>query len=84
MRLLPIIGIMGAAWLLIIAETYVFFGVVLEFAPPISELGRLTALALLKVFLTLSLGAIWFLVILFLTELYISSKLRSRTPTSSS
>ena len=84
MRILPIAGIVAVAWLLIIAEVYLFFNVILAFAPPIHELGSLTLLALLKVGATLGLGVLWFVVMSTLAELYTSSKLRSRTPTSSS
>lgn len=84
MRLLPIAGIIAVAWLLIIGEVYLFFNVILPFAPPIHELGSLTLLALLKVASTLGLGALWFVVMSTLAELYTSSKLRSRTPRPSS
>jgi hypothetical protein len=75
---------MTIALLLVIAETYVFFNVILDFAPPIHEIGALTALSLLKVTLTLGLGVFWLLVVVFLTELYTRSKVRHRTPTVSS
>ena len=84
MRLLPIAGIIAVAWLLIIGEVYLFFNVILPFTPPIHELGSLTLLALLKVASTLGLGALWFVVMSTLAELYTSSKLRSRTPKPSS
>ncbi len=84
MRLLPIAGILIVAWLLMIADVYLFFNVILVFAPPVSELGRLTGLALLKVGLTVGLGVLWFLVIQGLGELYTSSKVRNLTPKPSS
>ncbi len=84
MRLSPIIGLVTVAWLLIIGEVYVFFNVILAFAPPIRELGSLTALALLKVAATLGLGAVWFLVMSTLAELYTTSRLKSLTPRPSS
>ena len=84
MRLLPIAGIIAVAWLLIIGEVYLFFNVILAFAPPIHEVGSLTLLALLKVASTLGLGALWFVVMSTLAELYTSSKLRSRSPRPSS
>ncbi len=84
MRLSPIIGLVTVAWLLIIGEVYVFFNVILAFAPPIHELGSLTALALLKVGATLGLGAVWFLVMSTLAELYTTSRLKSLTPRPSS
>jgi hypothetical protein len=84
MRLAPLVGLVVVAWLLIIGEVYVFFDVILAFVPPIHELGSLTALALLKVVATLGLGAVWFLVMSTLAELYTRSRLRSRSPTPSS
>jgi hypothetical protein len=79
-----ITGIIVAAWLLIIAEAYVFFGVIIPLAPRIHEIGLFTLLAALKIGLTLGLGVLWFVVIGFLTQLYVKSKLGRRTPTSSS
>lgn len=84
MRLAPILGLIAVAWLLIIGEVYVFFNVILAYAPPIHELGAFTALALLKIGATLGLGVVWFLVMSTLAELYTSSKIKGRTPTPSS
>ena len=84
MRLVPIIGLMVVAWLLIIGEVYVFFAFVLEFAPPIHELGSLTALAIAKIAATLGLGAAWFVVMSFLARVYTESRLKRPTPTPSS
>ena len=87
MRLVPIIGILVIAWLLMIAEVYAFFDLILPFAPPIHELGSLTLLALLKVGLTIGLGVLWFLVMQGMAEIYTGSKLRRRAhqpPTASS
>ncbi|MDA4125275.1 MAG: hypothetical protein OK438_07525 [Thaumarchaeota archaeon] len=84
MRLVPLVGIVTIAWLLIIGEVYLFFNVILAFAPPIHELGSLTALALLKVGSTLGLGALWFVVMSTLAELYTSSRIRRLTPRPSS
>ncbi|MBI3858664.1 MAG: hypothetical protein HY296_00270 [Thaumarchaeota archaeon] len=84
MRLLPIASIMVIAWLLMIAEVYAFFDLILNFAPPIHDIGSFTVLAILKVGLTLGLGVLWFLVMQGLAELYTASRLRSRTPTASS
>ncbi len=84
MRIVPIVGIMAVAWFLIIAETYVFFDVILTYTPPIHELGSFTALAVLKVAATLGLGILWFVVMLVLTQVYVRSRLRRRTPTVSS
>ncbi|MBI3841139.1 MAG: hypothetical protein HY297_04190 [Thaumarchaeota archaeon] len=84
MRILPLVGLMAVAWLLIIGEVYVFFYLILEYAPPIHEVGALTALALLKVAATLALGGVWFVVMSSLSKAYTNSKLRNRTPKPSS
>ena len=84
MRVVPIAGIMTVALVLVLVETYAFFDLILPFAPPIHTIGSLTAISLLKVALTLGLGALWLAVVVFLTELYTRSKLRSRSPSGSS
>jgi hypothetical protein len=84
LRLLPLAFISVIAWLLIIVETYVFFEVVIPLGPPIHSIGLFTALALLKLTLTLGLGVLWFAVILSLTELYGRAMERRPPPTSSS
>lgn len=84
MRLLPILGILTSAWLLMIAEVYVFFNFILNFAPPIHELGSFTGLALIKVGLTVGLGALWFLVMQGLAEIYTRSRIRDSSPSPSS
>jgi hypothetical protein len=84
MRLVPMVIIIIVAWLLIIGEVYLFFDVIVAFTPPIHQLGSLTALALLKVVSTLGLGAVWFLVMSTLAELYTGSRIRRLTPRPSS
>ncbi len=84
MRILPLAGIVLIAWALIIGEVFLFFDVILEFTPPIHELGSLTILAALKLGATLGLGVLWFVVMSYLAQLYTSSKLKSRTPSPSS
>ena len=84
MRLLPLIGISVVAWLLVILETYFFFGVIIPLGPPIHTMGVFTAIALLKLALTFCLGALWFVVIISLTQLYGRSRGKSPSPTSSS
>ena len=84
MRILPLVGIVLIAWGLIMGEVFLFFEVIIEFAPPIHELGSLTGLAVLKVGATLGLGVLWFVVMSYLARLYTSSKLKGRTPTPSS
>ncbi len=84
MRLLPLMGISVAAWLLVILETYVFFGLIIPLGPPIHTIGVFTAVALLKLALTLGLGVLWFLVIVSLTRVYERSLVRRLPPTASS
>lgn len=80
MRLAPLIGIEVVAFLLIIAEAYAFFMLVVPLGPLPHNLGEYTILALLKVVLTFGLGALWFVVMVLLTRLYVKSRLGSPTP----
>ncbi|HUK80862.1 MAG TPA: hypothetical protein VLU91_09430 [Nitrososphaerales archaeon] len=84
MKLAPLIAVQVVAFLLIIGETYLFFNVVVPIGQFPHNLGEYTGYALLKVFLTLGLGVLWFLVTLGMTRLYVRSKLRTPTPTPSS
>jgi hypothetical protein len=79
-----LVGIALAAWFLIVAESYIFFGVIIPLGPPIHSIGVFTALAILKLLLTLGLGVLWFVAIASLTELYARSMARRLPPTSSS
>jgi len=83
LKLGSLLGITVIAWALILIEAYLLFDVIIPFAPPIHSLGSLTALALLKVVLTLGLGILWFVIIVSLTETYVMSRLRRHPPTSS-
>jgi hypothetical protein len=76
-KLLPLFLIELVAFLLIIAETYVFFIFVVPLGPIPHTLTEYTSLALLKVFLILLLGGVWFFVLDELTNLYVRSKVRS-------
>ena len=82
MKLAYLVGITIIAWILILLEAYLLFDVIIAFAPPIHNLGSLTALALLKVAATLGLGILWFVVVISLSRTYVRSKLRHRPPTS--
>ncbi len=84
MRLAPLAAIEVTAFLLIIGETYFFFNVVVPLGPVPHNLGEYTGYALLKVGLTVGLGALWFLVVLGMTRVYVRSKLRRLTPRPSS
>ncbi|MDG6954205.1 MAG: hypothetical protein JRN16_01740 [Nitrososphaerota archaeon] len=81
MKLLPLFLIESVAFLLIIAETYVFF----IFVAPLTPLGLphdlsgYTALALAKAALILGLVVVWFVVLDGLTAFYVRSKV-GKTP----
>ena len=77
MKLLPLLLIETVAFLLIIAETYVFFILVVPLGPIPHSITEYTSFALLKVVLILVLGAVWFLVLNGLTNLYVKSKIGS-------
>ncbi|MCL4355322.1 MAG: hypothetical protein JRM79_01225 [Nitrososphaerota archaeon] len=66
-----------AAFLLIILETYVFFTFVVPLGPIPHTLTDYTTLALLKMFLILVLGALWFVVLDGLTKLYVRTRVRN-------
>jgi hypothetical protein len=84
LRLAPLLGIEIVAFLLILAETYFFFTVVVPIGEFPHNFSEFTSLALLKVGLTFGLGLLWFLVMLAMTRFYVRSKLRSLTPRPSS
>ena len=84
MRILPLVAISVIAWFLVIVETYLFFDVIIPLGPPIHTIGLFTVVALLKLGLTFGLGALWFVVIVSITEYYGRSRGRSPAPTSSS
>jgi hypothetical protein len=75
MKLAFLIGIEVTAFLLIIAESYFFFNVVVPLGPFPHNLLEYTGYSLLKVVMTAGLGVVWFLVTLGLTRLYMSSRL---------
>ena len=77
MKLAPLIGIEAAAFLLIIAETYLFFDFVVPLGPIPHSLTEYTGLALVKLVLIIGLVALWFVVVIGLTRLYVRSKTRS-------
>jgi hypothetical protein len=83
MKLLPLYAIETVAFLLIIAETYLFFGVVVPLGPISHSFATYTGLAILKVVLIAGLVVLWFVVMVGLTRLYVRSKTRT-SPTPSS
>jgi len=80
----PLFLIEAVAFLMIIGETYFFFGVVVPLGPVPHNLETYTGYAGLKLLLTFGLGVSWFLVMLALTRLYVRTRLRHRTPKPSS
>ena len=84
MRLAFLIGIELVAFVLIIAEAYAFFALIVPLGPFPHNLGEYTGYALLKVVLTFGLGALWFGLVWALTRLYVRTRLGARTPTVSS
>ena len=77
MKLAPLLGIEAVAFLLIIAETYLFFNFVVPLGPIPHSLEAYTGLALLKLALILALVAVWFVVMIGLTRTYVESEIRN-------
>jgi len=77
MKLAPLFEIEAVAFLLIIAETYLFFNFVVPLGPIPHSLTEYTGLALLKLILILALVAVWFVVMVGLTRIYVKSKVGS-------
>jgi hypothetical protein len=73
------------AWLLIIVESYIFFGVIRPLGPALHVGLRLMFLSsLLKIVGTAGLGLGWVGAMLALRAVLVRSKLTRKTPTSSS
>ena len=77
--LIAMMAVVTVAWLLILGATYVFFVIVRPLGPPLHEANLPSSV--LKLTLTLGLGASWFVVMFVVDWLYLRS---FRTPTSSS
>jgi hypothetical protein len=77
MKLAPLFGIETVAFLLIIAETYLFFNFVVPLGPIPHSLADYTGLGLLKLGLILALVAVWFFVMIGLTRIYVRAKIRN-------
>ena len=77
MKLAPLFGIEAAAFLLIIAETYLFFNFVIPIGSIPHSLTGYTGLALAKLGSIVALVALWFIVMIGLTRLYVREKLKS-------
>jgi hypothetical protein len=67
--LLAMLLVITASWLLILAETFVFFDVVRPLGPPLHE-GAVPSVVL-KVGLTVGLGALWVVVMFGIWWLYL-------------
>ena len=77
MKLAPLFGVEAVAFLLIIAETYLFFNFVVPLGPIPHSLPAYTGLTLVKLMLSLALVALWFVVMIGLTRIYVRAKIRS-------
>jgi hypothetical protein len=77
MKLAPLFGIEAVAFLLIIAETYLFFNFVVPLGPIPHSLPDYTGLGLLKLALILALVAVWFFVMIGLTRIYVRAKIQN-------
>jgi len=77
MKLAPLFGVEAVAFLLIIAETYLFFNFVVPLGPIPHSLPAYTGLTLLKLMLSLALVALWFVVMIGLTRVYVRAKIRN-------
>jgi hypothetical protein len=75
MKLAPLFGIEAVAFLLIIAETYLFFNFVVPLGPIPHSLPAYTGLTLLKLMFSLALVALWFVVMIGLTRIYVRAKI---------
>jgi hypothetical protein len=80
LKLAPLFAIEALAFVLIIAESYVFFMVVVPIQAVPHDILRYTAYTLLKLALTLGLGALWFVLIIGATRFYVRSKLKTENP----
>lgn len=83
MKLASLFEIEAVAFLLIIAETYLFFNFVVPLGPIPHSLAAYTGLALLKLALILALVAVWFVLMIGLTRTYVKAKIRNAPRTSS-
>jgi len=82
MKLVPLILIELVAFLLIVVESFIFFDYVVPVGVVPHSFAGYTLLAILKLGLTFSLGVLWFVVILSLTEVYVKAHPVPPTPTS--
>ncbi len=81
MKMAALFGIVTVAWLLVLGDSYLFFGVIIPLGPAIHDVGSLTEYSLLKIGLTFALALLWFVVIISLTRLYVRARLAPQPPT---
>ncbi len=84
MKLAPLIAIEAVAFFLILAETYLFFMVIVPLGSIPHDPFEYTASALLKLVLTFGLGLLWLVVMISLTRFYVRAKIRNLPPRPSS
>ncbi len=84
MRIAPLVAIEVVAFLLIIAESYAFFMLIVPLGPVPRSFSDYTFFALAKVVLTFGLGVLWLVVMVAMTRVYVRSRIGDRTPTPSS
>ena len=68
--LVAMLGVVTAAWLLILGATYVFFVIVRPLGPALKGSGLVPS-SILKIILTIGLGASWFIVMFAISWLYL-------------
>jgi hypothetical protein len=71
---LALLVMVSLAWLLILALTLLFFEAILPAFPHIHDIGVFTAVALLKIFLTLALGGTWVVVMAYVRRVFVRSR----------
>jgi hypothetical protein len=73
-RLLPLLGIVAASWILILGLSFLLFEVILPFSIPIHRVGTFAIESILKLVFVFALVVVWFGVAIFLWNLYSRSK----------
>lgn len=73
-RLLPLLGIVAASWILILGLSFLLFDVVLPFSIPIHRVGIFALESIIKLVFVFALVVVWFGVVISLWYLYSRSK----------
>ncbi len=63
------------AWFLVLGESFVLFEIIIPASPRIHSVGALTLFGLAKILMTFALGVLWFVVIGWMRNRYVKSKL---------